>query len=80
MQFLTGLRQDSRDIQRDVAYADDGHGLRREIPGALKERIAVVEAHEFACAEVLRQVRSRSRQCAVADGTGGEDDGVVMLL
>src|SRR5690606_1960323 len=80
-QLVGGLGQDARDVQPDVADAEDGDllGVRLEVPLPIDVRVPVVPGDEVRSAEQAVQVDARDVQVAVAAGAGGEDDGVVEL-
>ena len=78
-QLVGGLGQDAGDVEGDIAHTDDGDGLCREIPVALKVGVAVIKAHEFACAVVALKILSWNAHALIGGGAGGEDDGVVIL-
>ena len=77
VQLIAGLRQNARDVQADVAHADDGDGLGRQVPLAGELGVRVVEADELAGAMVALQVRAGDVQVAIAGCAGREHDGVV---
>ena len=74
------LREDARDVERDVAVADDGDLGRVERPLAGHVGVAVEPRHEVGGAVRAGQVDARDVERGVADRAGREDHGVVALL
>ena len=72
------LGEHPRHVQRHVAVADHRDLLGLQRPRARVVRVAVVPGHEAGRAVGAVQVRAGNVQRGVVDGTGGEDDGVVV--
>ncbi len=79
LELVGGLREDARDVEGDVAHADDADLLGREIPVAGEVRVAVVETDELAGTEGPVELGAGDAQVTVAGGAGGEDDRVVVV-
>ena len=79
VQLIGSLGENTGDVEAHVTDADHSDRLSREVPFASKLRVGVVETYELTGAVVLRQVRARDVQIAVAGRASGEDDGVVEL-
>ena len=77
-QFVAGLCDDARDVEADVAHADDGDGLGVQVPVLRELRVGVVEADELSA--TVGGLRARQVEVAVLGRAGGVDDGVVVLL
>ena len=73
------LGQDAGDVQGDVADADDGDLLGAQVPGARVIGVAVVPGDEVGAAVALGGVDAGDVEGGVGVGSGGEDDGVVVL-
>lgn len=73
------LGQHAGDVERHVAGPDDGDLLGLERPGARVVRVRVVPGHEVRSAMAPRQVDPGDGQLRIANRTGGDDDGVVVL-
>ena len=78
-QLVCGLGQDTGHIERDIAHAHDGDGLRGQVPIALEVGVAVIKAHEFAGAVVALEVLAGDTHFLIGGGAGGEDDGVIVI-
>ena len=78
-QLVRGLGQDAGDVEGDIAHTNHGDGLCGEIPIAFEVGVAVIKAHEFAGAMVALEILARDAHALIGGGTGGEDDGVVIL-
>ncbi len=77
-ELAIGLGEDPRDVERDVAHADDHRGLAREIGIEIRElRVPVIPADEGRAAENIAQIVARYVEIAVVRGAGGEHDRIV---
>ena len=74
------LGQDAGDVQRDVADADDGDLLGTQVPGTRVVGVTVVPRDEVGAAVALGGVDAGNVEGGVGVGSGGEDDGVIVLL
>ncbi len=74
------LREHARDVERDVAVADDGDLALVERPLGGHVGVPVEPGHEVGGAVRARQVDARDVERGVADGAGRDDHGVVALL
>ena len=78
LQLLAGLGQHAGDVQADVAHADDGDGVRGQIPLVLEVRVGIVEADELAGADGV--LAAGDVQRTVIGGARGVDNRIVELL
>ena len=79
-QFVAGLCQHARDVECDVADADDGDLLLLERPLAREVGVSVVPGDELCRAVAAVEVDAGDVECAVVGGAGREDHGVVVRL
>ena len=74
------LREHARDVEGDVAVADDGDRLSLERPFTGHVGVPVEPAHEVGRAVRADRVDPRDVEVGVADRASGEDDRVVVVL
>ena len=79
-ELVRRLGQDARDVEGDVAYANDGDRFGGKIPVTLEVGVAVVEADELAGAVVTLEILARNAQGLIGGGAGGEDDRVIIIM
>ncbi len=76
-QLVTGLGENTGDVEGDVADADHGDLLGLERPGAREVGMAVVPGDELRGAVGTVEVDAGQVHQPVVGGAGGEDDRVV---
>ena len=76
--FVGGLGQHARDVEGDVARAQDGDMAGLQRPVARHVWVPVVPGHEIGCAVAPGQIDARNVQRPVFAGAGGEDNRVVV--